>query len=327
MAKKGFVDIQVNGLMGINFSLPGLTVDDIGKATRYLMDSGTVAYCPTIVTGPMEMYRTNLAALARARRDPELAGHIPGIHLEGPFISPEPGACGAHQPQYVRAPSIEEFELFMEWSEDGISILTLAPERPGAIELIKHASGRGVVVSIGHHWSGIADMEKAVAAGAVCCTHLGNGIPNMMHRHDNPLWYQLSTDELWATFITDGHHLPPALIKTALRAKTLDRFIVISDAASLAGMPPGVYDDFGKEVVVEPSGRISCESTGTLAGSHSTMLECMNHLASLKILSEADMWKVGCSNPMRLLGKSSGQLDDVEGPLILFDGDAFIVDK
>jgi N-acetylglucosamine-6-phosphate deacetylase len=237
-------------------------------------------------------------------RDPELSPHLLGVHLEGPFISPEPGAVGAHQPQYVRLPSVEDLDRLCEWAEGSISLLTLAPERPGAPRLIEAARERGIVVSLGHHLADDLALETAVNAGAAASTHLGNGLPNEIHRHKNPLWWQLACDSLYGTFITDGHHLPPSMIKVALRAKTADRFIVISDASPLAGMPPGGYESFGKRVMVEPSGRISCEESRSLAGSHSTMFECMNYLASLNLLSEADLWKVGFANPLKLLGRS-----------------------
>jgi len=326
MAKRGFVDVQVNGYMGVSFTKEELTLDEVRRVTLDLSAKGTIAYCPTIVTGSMEMYRKSLAVMAAAAADPELSGHILGVHLEGPFISPEPGAVGAHQQEYVRNPSIEDFDLFWEWSQGNIAILTVAPERPGAKELIGYAAAKGVTVAVGHHLADDASLEMAVAAGARSCTHLGNGLPNTIHRHINPIWWQLACDDLWGTFITDGHHLPPALIKTALRAKTIDRTVIISDAASLAGMPAGRYYDFGKEVVIEPTGRISCAESGGLGGSHSTMLECMNFLASLKLMSETDLWKVGCTNPLKLLGKQSSIPDEVDGPAVHFDGDHFVVE-
>ncbi len=327
MAKRGFVDIQVNGYMGINFSKEKLTLDEVRRVTLDLSAKGTIAYCPTIVTSSMEMYRKGLAVMAEAMEDPELSGHILGVHLEGPFISPEPGAVGAHQPEFVRAPSIKDFDLFWEWSRGNIAILTVAPEMPGAEELIRYAVGKGITVALGHHFADNASLERAVAAGARSCTHLGNGLPNMIHRHSNPLWWQLACDDLWGTFITDGHHLPPSLIKTSLRTKTIDRTIVISDAASLAGMPAGKYYDFGKEVIIEATGRIFCPESGGLGGSHSTMLECMNFLASLNLLREADLWQVACTNPLKLLGKDSSVLDKANGPAVYFENDRFIVER
>jgi N-acetylglucosamine-6-phosphate deacetylase len=323
MGFKGFVDIQFNGFMGIDFSDSALTLDDIRKVTRELSARGTMGYCPTICTGSMEMYRQNLGLMSAAMKDSEVGAHILGVHLEGPFISSKPGAVGAHDVRYVAEPSIETFDKFMEWSDGSISILTVAPEIPGIDELIAHAAGLGVRVMMGHHISDIPSMEKALAAGACGCTHLGNGLPSEINRHQNPLWWQLAADELWGSFITDGHHLPPEFIKVALKCKTLDRFIVISDAGALAGMPPGVYDGFGKKVEITANGRMNVYGTPYLAGSHAITIECMNYLASLNILTEEELWQVGYLNPLRFLGKSEDCFNGVECANVKFDGRQF----
>lgn len=325
MTKRAFVDLQVNGLMGIDFSKPGLTLDAVRRVTKDLIAKGTVAYCPTVITSAMETYRENLAVLAKAMDEPDLRGHILGLHLEGPFISAELGARGAHQQEFIREPSIDDFDRLQEWADGKAIILTVAPEQPGSSDLIRHARSRDVVVSLGHHHATDDALASAVAAGARCSTHLGNGIPNVLHRHQNPIWWQLACDKLWGTFITDGHHLPPAFIKVALRAKTIDRFIVVSDASPLAGLPVGSYECFGKTLEIEPSGRIWCEESQGLGGSHSTMLECMNYLASLKLLDEEELWRVSLVNPLRLLGKSPEDLNGVAWPEVNYDGERFTV--
>jgi N-acetylglucosamine-6-phosphate deacetylase len=322
MKKLGFVDLQVNGLLDMDFGGEGLTLDMVRKITEGLVERGTAAYCATVVTGSMEMYKNNLPVLADAIRDPEIGPRILGIHLEGPFISPVPGAVGAHNVSCVRTPSVDEYKMFEEWAEGNISILTLAPEMPAADKLISYATSRGCVVSLGHHWADNDSLQRAVDAGARLSAHLGNGCPNEVRRHDNPIWWQLACDDLSGSFITDGHHLPADFIKVALRAKTLDHFIVISDASFLAAMPVGKYGGFGKEVEIEASGRIFIPQTQALGGSHSTMIECMNHLASLGLLSEDEMWKVAQTNPLNLLGRTLG---DISGPFVQFDCERFTV--
>lgn len=314
MKRQGLIDVQVNGWMGICFTDAALTLEDVRKVTRDLLNQGTLAYCPTVVTGSEETYERCFAVLAEAMDDPEIGPHLLGIHLEGPFISTQPGAYGAHQPEFIQAPSVETFTRFQQWANGHITLLTLAPEREGAEELIRAAVAQGVVVSVGHHLADKAAMTMAVEAGARFLTHVANGIPNEIPRHHNPIWLSLAEDRLWGGFITDGHHLPPDLIKVALRAKTPDRFVVVSDAAALGGMPPGVYTAFGKTVEIEPSGRISSPQSQSLAGSHSTMLECMNYLASLSLLDEAGLWQVGYENPLRLLGKDPAAYEAVPGP-------------
>jgi len=165
-------------------------------------------------------------------------------------------------------------------------------------------------------------MEEAVHAGARVCTHLGNGLPNMINRHQNPIWWQLACDELTGIFITDGHHLPADFIKVALRAKTVQRFVVVSDAAHLAGLPPGVYDFNGHPAVLAPDGRVGFKGTPYLAGSSATMLQCINFLAAQNLLSEADLWKVGHVNPLRLIGRRLGP-QPAGAPAVVFKDNQF----
>lgn len=323
---RGFVDIQNNGWMGTDFSEPNLTADRVKQITRELVERGTIGYCPTVVTTTEANYRSSLKAIAQAKRDPELGGHILGVHVEGPFISPEPGARGAHPQDCIRDPDPAFLDKLLEWGEGLIRILTVAPERPGCEALIRHAVKRGVVVSMGHHLATDADLDRAVQAGASLLTHVGNGIPNMINRHQNPLWWSLATDAVTGMFITDGHHLPADLIAVALRAKGVSRFVVTSDASPLAGMPPGRYTIFGKmAVVIDNTGLIYAEEAKSLAGSHSTMMECMNHLASLKILAERDLWAVGLENPLRMIGMKAADIAGLKGPTVKFADGKFAV--
>jgi N-acetylglucosamine-6-phosphate deacetylase len=329
MQRQGFIDLQVNGWKGIDFSNPSLTLDDVRTAVRALVSEGTAAFCPTVVTGPETMFRHNLAVLGEAIEDRELARHLLGIHLEGPFISPALGARGAHPEQYIVPPSFEMYERLQEYANGHIVMLTVAPDQPGAIELIQKVSCEHVVVSLGHHLAGTKQLERAVSAGAKCCTHLGNGLPMQIHRHQNPLWWQLAAKRLWGMFITDGHHLPAEFITVALAMKTPFRFIVTSDAAPIAGLPAGPYTCFGSEVVIEPSGRIICESSQSLAGSSATMLTCMNYLASLGQLSEEELWQIGFDNPLHLIGRSPRTVGTKSDPQVRYDAERkqFVVES
>jgi N-acetylglucosamine-6-phosphate deacetylase len=324
MKHPGLVDIQLNGYIGIHFSAPDLTLDQVRKVTRYLVKAGTTAYCPTIVTGPMDAYRHNLPILAAAMRDPELKPHLLGIHMEGPFISPVEGARGAHPPAHIVKPDVDTFKRFQEWADGNVALLTMAPEVEGAMPLLRYASENGTVVSFGHHLADDAIMEAGVQAGARLCTHLGNGLPNLINRHQNPIWWQLANDDLTGIFITDGHHLPADFIKVAVRAKTTKRFIVVSDAAHLGGLKPGVYDFQEHKAVLEPSGRISFQGTPYLAGSSATMLQCMNFLAAQNLLSEKELWAVGRDNPLRLLGRRLGRMPEGTSKVV-FKDNKFVV--
>lgn len=302
--KSGFVDLQVNGYSGVDFSAPGLTIENVRFVTQKLAEQGIAGYCPTVVTSPERVYSENLPVIAKAIEEKELSPHIPGIHLEGPFISPVDGARGAHNMEWVQMPDVEIYERFQELADGKIVLVTVAPEIKGADLLIEHITRSGnVTVSLGHHMATKDDIALAVRRGARACTHLGNGIPEMLPRHKNPIWAQLSEDSLTGMFITDGHHIPPEFIKVALRSKTAERFIVTSDVVSPAGMPPGVYETGAGKVVLEENGRLNSIDSGYLAGSSSTMAQCMNFLASLDILSENELRQVGFINPLKLINK------------------------
>ncbi len=298
----GFVDLQINGYQGVSFSRKGLTREDCGSACNALLDEGTAAFLPTIVTSSIPVIQQNLALVSELILSPEFKGRLLGIHLEGPFISGQPGFVGAHNPEFVRDPDPSLLRQMQEWAQGTIRLFTLAAEIPGAAELAQCASELGMIVSIGHSNFNEDHLTKLVAAGAQVITHLGNGIANDLDRHHNPIWAGLASDDLTAMIITDGFHLPDSLIKIILRSKSVSRTVVTSDLSALAGLDPGKYESSGSQVVLEPTGKIHIPERNCLAGSGTITLRAMNHLASLGLLSEKEMWDVGFHNPLRLLG-------------------------
>lgn len=300
IGSKGFVDLQINGYQDVNFSSPGLSVADVRRITTVLRERGTAAFCPTVITSALDVYEQNLPVLAKAMAEPDLQDHLLGIHIEGPFISK--AASGAHPPEHIRPPDTRLLDHWQSLSGNHIRILTLAPELDGADRLIRHATRQGILCSLGHHLADDDSIRRAVDAGATLCTHLGNGIPNTLPRHPNPIWTQMAEDRLTGMFITDGHHVPADFIRVAIRAKGIDRFIVTSDVAPPGGMPPGEYGAIGGEVVLEPSGRLSLKHKDSLAGSSSTIGQCMQWLDSLALLSALEQRQVGWINPLRMLG-------------------------
>ncbi|MBE3099458.1 MAG: amidohydrolase family protein [Planctomycetes bacterium] len=317
MTIPGFVDLQVNGYRGTDFSSPDLAEEAFAGACRDLLGQGTAAFLPTIVTSPLEVYRRNLALVARVCARPEFAGRLLGIHVEGPFISREPGAVGAHNPAWVLPPDVGLLERFQEWAEGRVKLLTLAAELPGAEDVARGAADLGITVSLGHQMAAEEDLARLVRAGATALTHLGNGVPTVLPRHENPIWAGLGNDDLAAMIITDGHHLPAAVVKAILRAKGVSRVAVTSDQSPLAGLPPGRYRAMGADVVLEPSGRLHIPEKGCLAGSASTMLECMNHLASLGLLGLEELEAVGFHNPLRIIGLAPDAVQS--GPALTWD--------
>lgn len=320
---KGFVDLQVNGYLGIDFSAPGLSLEQVRQVVFTLRDRGTVAFCPTVITSSMEVYSQNLPVLAAAIEEKDLRPHLLGIHVEGPFISPLDGARGAHPRCCVLPPSVEIYKRLQEWARNQISLVTLAPDVPGAMELIGYIVSSGTAVSLGHHLASRDEIAAACQRGAVSATHLGNGIPNLLPRHPNPIWEQLAEDRLAAMIITDGHHVPQSFVQVVVKTKTVRHVIVVSDAAPIAGLPPGLFSTLGQEVVLEESGRIWNPKGNHLVGSSACMLDCLNWLASVTSLSESDLWQVGYYNPLGLIKR---KLDDIRLqslPNILFEGRSF----
>jgi N-acetylglucosamine-6-phosphate deacetylase len=316
----GFVDLQVNGFVGVDFSSPDLTEESFVHACRALLQRGTAAFLPTIITSPLEVYARNLPILARGIALPEFWGRLPGIHLEGPFISPQPGAVGAHNPAWVRLPDLDLLQQLYDWSEGSLRLVTLAAELPGAETLARWAAGQGLVVSIGHTLARADDLERLSQAGAEALTHLGNGLPHLLPKFANPLMAGLADDRFTAMLIGDGHHLPGGVLRVMLRAKGVSRSLIVSDAAPVAGLPPGRYFTLGNEAVLEESGRLHNPAKGVLIGSSATLLECMNHLASLGFLSLEELLALGFYNPLRLLGLDPAQLTPSKGRLCFDEG-------
>jgi len=316
----GFVDLQVNGFIGVDFSSPDLSEEQFTRACRALLSKGTAAFLATIITSPVAVYRRNLQLIAAAMRREEFQGRILGIHVEGPFISREPGAVGAHNPAYARDPDIELLRQLNEWASGSIRALTLAAELDRADEVTRFAVSQGITVSVGHTLAGEADLERLAQAGATALTHLGNGVPNMLPRHENPIWAGLANDALTAMIIADGHHLPRPVLKTMIRAKGVARTVVVSDASPIAGLSPGRYTTLGNEVVLEESGLLHNPEKQCLVGSSATMLRCMNHLASLGFLSMEDLLEIGFFNPLRLIGLDPGSIRGDSD--LLYDGES-----
>jgi N-acetylglucosamine-6-phosphate deacetylase len=232
----------------------------------------------------------------------EFEGSLLGVHLEGPFISPEPGAVGAHSPEWVREPDAAFLDTLIDLARGQVRMLTLAADRAGAAELVEHAVSRGIVVSLGHHLATATDLARCAEAGAMALTHLGNGVPNLLPRHPNPIWAGLAEPRLAMMVIADGHHLPREALVPMVRAKGAANTIVTSDASSLAGMPPGRYRAMGNDVVIEEDGRLHNPEKGCLVGSSATMPECVDHLVKLGAWSEEDIERMCVANPLALLG-------------------------
>jgi N-acetylglucosamine-6-phosphate deacetylase len=214
-------------------------------------------FCPTVTTASFETIAHSLGTIASAVRESPIARRvIAGIHLEGPYISREDGARGAHPLEHCREPDWNEFQRFQDAAEGGIRILTLSPDYGGADKFIWRVANSGVLVAIGHTAADSHQIRAAVEAGARLSTHLGNGAHRTLRRHPNYIWDQMAEDRLSASLIVDGHHLPPEVVKTIVRAKTPERCILVSDLSGLAGLPPGRYSTQLCELEILADGRL-----------------------------------------------------------------------
>jgi N-acetylglucosamine-6-phosphate deacetylase len=298
----GFVDLQVNGFRGVDFSSPDLSEEGFERVCRDLPARGTALFLPTLITAPTEVYERNLPLMAKLMKRPEIVRHVPGFHLEGPFISPEEGARGMHRSEWIRLPDVPLLDRLQDLAGGGIRMITVAAELPGVDELVKHASEQGIVVSLGHQLADEEAVDRLSHAGARALTHLGNGVPEQLHRHRNPVWAGLAVESLSAMFVADGHHLPDSLLKIFLRTKGVSKCIAVSDASPLSGLSPGSYQWGGVSVVLEEDGRLHQAHGPYLAGSSATLLICMNHLASLGVLAPDELRRLGYDNPLDLIG-------------------------
>jgi N-acetylglucosamine-6-phosphate deacetylase len=300
----GFVDLQVNGYGGndLNAGPPDKAV--LERLARLLLAAGTTSFAPTLITASEEALCRSLAAIATARRQSSmLAAMIPFVHVEGPSLDPADGPRGAHPLEHVRRPSVAEFSRWQQAAGGLVGLVTLSPHYEEAPAYIATLAAQGVVVSIGHTGATAEQVTAAVDSGARLSTHLGNGAANMLPRHPNFIWAQLADDRLTASFIADGHHLPAATLKAMLRAKTLDKAILVSDAAALGGQEPGVYrSPIGGEVEVSADGRLGVAGTPYLAGAGHLLDRNIAHAIEAAGLSLADALRLATRNPGAFAG-------------------------
>lgn len=273
----GWIDLQVNGYAGFDFNAEQVTTEDILGVTREMHKYGVTSYLPTVITGSSERMERTLLLLGRACDDSALVrSSVAGIHVEGPYLSKEDGPRGAHPLEHVREPDEREWERWQRACGGRIRLATVAPERNGAAAFIEKLASEGIVVSLGHTAATREQLEEAVLAGAVMSTHLGNGAHPVLPRHPHYIWYQLADDRLWASFIADGHHLAPEVLKAMIRAKQ-EKFVLVTDCVALGGLPPGRYrSNVGGEVDVLENGRIqTAQNPNILAGSGAKMTDCV----------------------------------------------------
>jgi N-acetylglucosamine-6-phosphate deacetylase len=318
----GFVDLQINGYGGVEFNDLQLTVEKVREVALSQDAFGVTSFLATCTTDSHAVLSHALATIAAAiEQSPDVAARIPGIHLEGPFISPDDGPRGAHPRQHVRPPNSDEFWRLQEAARGLIKLLTVSPEYDGAAQFINKVAKSGVLVAIGHTQATSEQIRAAVDAGARMSTHLGNGAHPRIRRHPNYIWDQLADDRLTASLITDGHHLPPAVVKSMIRAKTVQRVVLVSDITSMGGMPPGKYQSGLGELEVLPSGKlVPAGQPEILAGASLPIHVCVANVMRFGEIALPAAIAMVSTRPAELIGVKNHTLDLGAGAnLVLFD--------
>ena len=298
----GFFDIQINGYNGMWFSSPALTTDQVVSVTEALVNKSIARYFPTLITNSFEALHHGFSTLRHACDQNAMVNDcVAGYHLEGPYISAEDGPRGAHPLQHVRAADYDEFEKLQAASGGRIRLVTLAAEVDNAVPFIQQCTAKGVVVALGHSAANTDQIHEAVVAGARLSTHLGNGAHAVLPRHPNYLWDQLADDNLWASIIADGWHLPNSVLKCVLRCKSISKTILTCDVSGFGGCPPGMYAEGDVDVEVLDNGRIVVAGQRQfLAGSGSITGDCVVHMINTCGLSLHDAVRMATVNPAGL---------------------------
>lgn len=277
-----YVDIQVNGYVGVDFNDPSTSVAAIQQAAEAMQAEGVAVALPTVITASLESMVTCIGNVRRAIESrPSVAAIFRGIHVEGPFLSPEPGYIGAHPIRHASAQDLHKLDSICEAGGGFVRLLTLAPEIDAGGRLTQHCTDRGIVVAAGHTDANLDQLDECIAAGLRLFTHLGNGCPRLMDRHDNIIYRALRRSaSLNFSLIADGFHVPKLLFENLLNWIPLERLAVVSDAISAAGLGPGTFQLGERTVTIGVDGAARDPSGEHFVGSASSMRDADGWLAN-----------------------------------------------
>jgi N-acetylglucosamine-6-phosphate deacetylase len=316
----GLFDIQVNGMLGHSLSGEALTSDHVLEINAELEKHGITRWCPTVTTQDSRIVERNLAIINQVIASKKAPG-IHCIHLEGHYISSEEGYRGVHQEEYIRDPEPRQFDRWQKAAGGHVGLFSLAPERKGALEFIQKLRREGIRAGLVHHHADHDTVLKAVAAGADLSSHLVNGCATMIHRQHNVIWSQLSIDELWASFIADGFHIPDYTLRAIIKSKGLSRSILVSDLSNLSGLPDGEYERKGRTVILRDGGCwVKGQGTNLLSGAAKTLERDCEYLAVHSGFSIEEAMIMASLNPARYFGidQQIHLFPDRKGVLVAF---------
>jgi len=298
-----FFDLQVNGYAGVDFNGDQLSCEDVEVACKAMRTDGVAQFLATIITDDLDVMAARAQRLVSATEASALAQTmVAGIHFEGPFISQESGYVGAHPAHAARAATVDAAAKLIDAGAGLVRLVTLAPEQDADGSVTKRLAEQGVVVSAGHCNPSLEQLERSIDAGLTMFTHLGNGCPLQMHRHDNVIQRVLSlSGKLWICFIADGVHVPFVALQNYLRLVGPERAIVVSDAISAAGKGPGLYTLAGHQVVVDEQLATWAADRSHLVGSACTLRQMAENLRTKVSLSEEAIRRLTVDNPRAAL--------------------------
>lgn len=321
----GLVDLQVNGYGGHDVNGEALAPQTVHDLAQALLRVGVTTFLPTLITACEQQLTATLVAIQEARRLYPIVAHmVPYVHVEGPAIEPANGPRGAHPLAHVRPPNLEEFARWQAASGNVVGMVTMSPHWPQTVDYITGLTSLGIHVALGHTQANAEQINAAVAAGARLSTHLGNGSHAQMHRRHNALWPQLANDALCAAFIADGHHLSADQLKVMVRAKGLERSLIVSDATALGGMAAGHYQaSVGGPVILAANGHLTMDDgTGQyLAGAALPLIAGLSTLVRHAGLQLADAITLATTHPGRWVGGRGTLQVGADADLVRFEWD------
>jgi N-acetylglucosamine-6-phosphate deacetylase len=303
-AAEAFFDLQVNGYAGVDFNQDDLDGEALHRACERLEADGVAAFLATIITDDLAAMCRRLSTLAVLREQDSLAQRlIAGVHIEGPFLNETDGYRGAHPRDAIRPADTVAMARLVDAAQGLTRVVTLAPERDPGFAVTRWLASQGVIVSAGHTDATLDDLRRAIDAGLSMFTHVGNGCPMQMHRHDNIVQRALSlADSLWLCFIADGAHVPFAALGNYLRLAREDRCIVVTDAIAPAGLGPGRFRFARWDLVIGDDMVPRAPDRSHFVGSGITMKQNAENLRRALGLSDTVVRKLTLENPRVAIG-------------------------
>lgn len=303
----GLIDIHTHGCIGYD------TMDEENRfeeMSLFLAENGTTSWYPTTMT----MASEDIIKATKKKTQGFAGANILGFHMEGPFINPK--HKGAQSADHIFKPSIELFNKC-----DNVKMVTIAPELPGSKSFIEECPA---VISLGHSDADYETAKGAIRAGVRCLTHTFNAMPSIHHRAPGPILAAVESESTYAQIIADGKHIHPAVLRMIVRLMGADRVILISDSMRATGMPDGDYDLGGQHITVKDGTALTDD--GHLAGSTSTLFDCVRFLISVGISAD-DAFRMASENPAVLMGIEKGKIQVGYDADFIFVGDDFELKK